>query len=61
MKFCACIGPQPGHGLCPCKEKLELERRKVRKQGLPTDLDRPRFTRGRTASVPRCKPSPKGW
>lgn len=39
MTMCACMGPQPGHALCPCKERLLLERRKVREQGLPTDED----------------------
>ena len=23
------MGPRPGHKLCPCKEKLELERQRV--------------------------------
>lgn len=38
---CACMGPQPGHLLCPCAERLESERQRVRAMGLPTDLDTP--------------------
>ena len=36
---CACTGPRAGHGLCPCKEALLLERQRVRDLGLPTDQD----------------------
>ena len=40
LQGCCCTGPMPGHGLCPCQERLELERRRIRDMGLPTDLDR---------------------
>lgn len=27
MRVCACLGPRPGHTLCPCREREEEERR----------------------------------
>ena len=32
---CACMGPQPGHKYCPCKEKQMMAEREIGPDGLP--------------------------
>jgi hypothetical protein len=35
MHACACMGPQPGHKYCPCKEKQMMAEREIGTDGLP--------------------------
>ena len=49
MGPCYCMGPRPGHKLCPCRERLELERQRVRRTGLPTDQDRRNYVIGKVS------------